>query len=191
MNSVNSKSGKYSGIQWLWSFGVLVFAGCSTSSTTTITPEEASILTFVLERLYPDMVRTFYMARGFKPDAANRYSTTCVYKSVLRNTATEGTMNVHLRDWSIVVNGKTRPYKIEPDWQKEWTEMSVSPSARIAFKWSQFQPVQTFGPGDWLQGMSNLDLEPDTRFDIHLVWTRNEKTYKGVLKNVECGPPEK
>ena len=208
LNPVDIFSGKYTFARWWILFGALLLTGCTSSNVSTVTPEETSIyglqagrphwklhtpdgLTFILERLYPDMVRTFYLSRGFKLDAANRYTTTCVYKSVLRNDATEGVMEVHLRDWQIVVGGKTLPYKIEPDWQKEWSKMSVSRSARIAFKWSQFRPVQTFNPGDWLQGMSNVDLKPNTRFDINLVWKRNGKTYHGVLKNVECGPPEK
>lgn len=189
-------------------FGALLLTSCASSNVSTVTPEERSIyglqegrphwklhttdgLTFILERLYPDMVRTFYLSRGFKLDAANRYTTTCVYKSVLRNDASEGVMEVHLRDWRIVVNGETRPYKIETDWQEDWAKMSVSRSARIAFKWSQFRPVQTFNPGDWLQGMSNVDLEPNTRYDIKLTWMRDGKTYHGTLRNVECGPPEK
>ena len=205
---VNCLTGKLRFARWWLLFGAAMLSGCALSNVSTVTPEEVSIyglqpgrphwklhtpdgLTFLLERLYPDMVRTFYLSRGFKLDAANRYTTTCVYKSVLRNDAAEGVMEVHLRDWSIVVHGQTMPYKIEPDWQKEWEKMSVSRSARIAFKWSQFRPVQMFNPGDWLQGMSNVDLKPSTRFDINLVWKRNGKTYHAVLKNVECGPPEK
>lgn len=205
---VNLFKGRYAFARWWILFGAFLLTACSASNVSTITPEEISIygmqpsrphwkfqapdgLTFLLERLNPDMVRTFYLARGFKLDAANRYAGTCVYKSVLRNTAKKGVMEVHLRDWSIVVDGKTLPYRIEPDWQNEWSKMSVSSSARIAFKWSQFRPVQTFNPGDWLQGMSNVDLKPNTRFDIKLVWQRDGRTYHGVLKNVECGPPEK
>jgi len=205
---VISSTGKIVFARWWILFGALFLSGCAASNVSTVTPEEESIyglqsgrphwklhtpdgLTFLLERLYPDMVRTFYLSRGFKLDAANRYTTTCVYKSVLRNDAGSGVMEVHLRDWSIEVAGKTLPYKIEPDWQKEWEKMSVSQSARIAFKWSQFRPVQTFNPGDWLQGMSNVDLKPNTHFNINLVWTRDGKTYRGALKNVSCGPPEK
>lgn len=201
-------TGKTAFARWWILFGALTLTACSASNVSTVTPEEQSIyglqegrphwklqtpdgLTFILERLYPDMVRTFYLARGFKLDAANRYSGTCVYKSVLRNTAKKGVVEVHLRDWTIVANGKTLPYRVEPDWQKEWAKMSVSPSGRIAFKWSQFRPVQIFQPGDWLQGMSNVDLKPNTRFDINLAWKRDGKTYHAVLKNVECGPPEK
>jgi len=148
-------------------------------------------LTLVFERLYPDMVRTFLIGRGFELKAANRFAGTCVYKSVLRNSAKQGDMEVDLRDWRVLVNGKPRPLMIEPDWQKEWEKMSVSPSARIAFRWGQFQPHQVHGPTDWLQGMSNMDLEPDTTFDLKVVWKRGDKTYEAILKGMRCGPPEK
>lgn len=187
--------------------GMLFLSGCVTGHSASITPEEKNIyglqsdrphwkyqsedgLTFILERLYPDMVRGFFIARGFNLDAANRYAGACVYKSVLRNTASSGVLHVQLKDWSIEVNGKKMHYMIEPDWQNEWQRLSVRKSARIAFEWSQFRPVQTFSPGDWLQGMSNVDLKPDTHFNINLVWTRDGKVHHGVLKNVYCGPPE-
>lgn len=147
-------------------------------------------LTLVFERLYPDMVRTFFIGRGFELKAANRYAGTCVYKSVLRNSAKLGEMKVDLRDWQVVVNGKSRPLMTELDWQKEWEKMSVSSSARIAFKWSQFRPIQIHGPGDWLQGMSNMDLEPNTTFDVKLVWKRGNKIHRATLKGMRCGPPE-
>lgn len=188
-------------------FGVLAIIGLAVPNASAITKEQAAMfgleqgrpnwsletedgLTLVFERLYPDMVRTFYLARGFGLKAANRYAGSCVYKSVLKNSG-KGRMEVHLKDWRVLVKGKAKPFKIEPDWQKEWQSMSVSSSARIAFKWSQFRPIQVHGPGDWLQGMSNMDLEPDTTYDIKVVWKRDGHAHEAVLKGIRCGPPEK
>jgi hypothetical protein len=148
-------------------------------------------LTLVFERLYPDMVRAFMIGRGFNLEAANRYAGTCVYKSVLRNSANQGEMEFDLRNWQVLVDGKPKPLMIEPDWQKEWEKRSATQSARIAFKWGQFQPHQIHGPTDWLQGMSNMDLPPDTTFDLKVVWKRGGKTHQAILKNIQCGPPEK
>lgn len=192
---------------WL-ATGVLVLTGHMTPNAVAITAEDEAMfglekgrpnwrletedgLTLVFERLYPDMVRTFLLGRGFELNAANRFAGTCVYKSVLRNSAKQGDLKVDLKDWRVLVNGKSMPLKIEPDWQKLWEKMSVSPSARIAFKWGQFQPHQVHGPSDWLQGMSNMDLPPDTTFDLKAVWERDGKTYQAVLKGIRCGPPEK
>jgi len=187
--------------------GALACFGLASSSAFALTAEEEALygleqgrpnwrlqtddgLTLVFERLFPDMVRTFYINRGFKLDAANRYAGTCVYKSVLKNSG-KGKMEVNLRDWQVLVDGKPRLFKIEPDWQKDWEKMSVSKSARIAFTWSQMRPVQVHGPEDWLQGMSNMDLEPNTRYDMKVVWKRDGKKFEAILKNIECGPPEK
>jgi hypothetical protein len=147
--------------------------------------------TLVFERLEPDMVRTFLINRGFELNAANRYAGTCVYKSVLRNSAKQGDLVVDLRDWQVLVNGQPRHFMIEPDWQQHWDKMAVSQSARIAFKWGQFQPHQVHGPTDWLQGMSNMDLAPNTEYDLKVVWQRDGKTHQSIMKGIRCGPPEK
>ena len=191
---------------WLL-IGALALIGLATPHAFAITAEDETMFglekgrpnwrletedgfTLVFERLYPDMVRTFLIGRGFELKAANRFAGTCVYKSVLRNSAKQGDLEVDLRDWRVLINGKPRPLMIEPDWQKEWEKLSVSPSARIAFKWGQFQPHQVHGPNDWLQGMSNMDLEPDTTFDLEIAWKRGNKTHQAVLKGIRCGPPE-
>ena len=193
----------------LWvAVGALALTGQATPNVFAITAEDEAMfglekgrpnwrletedgLTLVFERLYPDMVRTFLIGRGFDLKAANRFAGTCVYKSVLRNSAKQGDMKVDLREWKVLINGKPKPLMIEPDWQKEWEKLSVSPSARIAFKWGQFQPHQVHGPNDWLQGMSNMDLAPDTTFDLKVVWERDGKTHQAILKGIRCGPPEK
>lgn len=139
-----------------------------------------------LTQISPDQARAFYQARGFPPEAAERYAAECVFMTVVRNIGE--TPIVHrLADWRYEPAGQPpRALRSKARWERLWKQQGVAEPARIAFTWAQFPDTQTFAPGDWNQGMTAYRVPRGGRFDLHFVWRAGGRTHDGKLEQVRC-----
>jgi hypothetical protein len=139
-----------------------------------------------LTQISPDQVRAFYQARGFSPEAAERYASECVFMTVVRNIG-DIPVEHRLADWRYVVAGQPdRAIRSKAEWEALWKQSGVSEAARIAFTWAQFPDTQTFAPGDWNQGMTTYNVPRGGQFDLRFVWRTGGKEYSGLLEQVTC-----
>jgi hypothetical protein len=139
-----------------------------------------------LTQISPDQVRSFYQARGFSPQTAERYASECVFMTVVRNIG-DTTIQHRLADWRYEVAGQPpRAIRGKTDWERLWKRQGVSESARIAFTWAQFPAIQAFAPGDWNQGMTAYNVPHGSHFDLSFVWQAGGKTHSGKLEQVRC-----
>ena len=136
--------------------------------------------------LNPDQARAFYQARGFTPEQAEDYASSCVFMTVVRNI---GTLPIEhrLADWRYVAgDGKARALRSKAEWDATWVDRGVSEPARIAFAWAQFPATQTFHAGDWNQGMTTYQLPRGSRFNLIVNWRAGGAGRKTTLENVRC-----
>ena len=139
-----------------------------------------------LTQLLPDQVRAFYLNRGFAPDDAERFALACVSMTVLRNDAAPGELSFRLADWEVRQTDQALALPSLDAWLSEWEARGVPQSARLAFRWAQFPPEQSYAPGEWNQGMLATGLPPATRFELIARWTVAGQTYEGRLADVRC-----
>lgn len=139
-----------------------------------------------LTQILPDQVRGFYQARGFSVGAAESIARACVFQTVMKNDAAMGAVANDLGEWWIKTDGRRHTLKLEQQWQQQWNELEVSPSARLAFRWALFPTVQSFAHGDWNMGMTTFALPPSTVFDLYVIWRVGETTYDAVMRDVMC-----
>jgi hypothetical protein len=147
---------------------------------------EAAGIQVRLTQISPDQARAFYQARGFSPQAAERYAAECVFITVVRNIG-DTPIRHRLADWRYESAGQPpRAIRSKAEWERLWKRLGVSESARIAFNWAQIPATQTFAPGDWNQGMTSYSVPRGGRFDLQFVWRANGKTHTGKLEQVKC-----
>jgi hypothetical protein len=147
---------------------------------------QAHGVTFFLTQLLPDQVRAFYVNRGFDLADADVFARACVFMTVLRNDAAPGELSFRLADWRVHQGGDARGLPPVGDWLAQWQARGVTEAARIAFRWAQFPPEQSYALGEWNQGMLATGLPPGSRFDLIARWTVAGKTFAGKLENVVC-----
>lgn len=141
---------------------------------------------FQLIQRVPDQTRSFYVARGFPLEAADRYATACVFQTIVENGTENKEVTIDLHNWKVVKSGTSHPLRLTGQWQQRWKESGVSDSARIAFQWSQFPTVQRHAPGDWFQGMIATQVPPDTKFGLVIRWKEDGQPREATLKQLEC-----
>jgi len=139
-----------------------------------------------LTQISPDQARGFYQARGFSPEAAERYARECVFMTVVRNIG-ERPIQHNLANWRYVsANQPPSAIRSKLAWEHLWKRQGVAESARIAFTWAQFPATQTFAPGDWNQGMTAYSVPRDVLFDLRFVWHAGGQTHSGILEQLRC-----
>lgn len=143
-------------------------------------------VTLSLTQLLPDQIRAFYSARGFDAAAAEVFAQACVFMTVLRNDAAAGELSFRLADWQVRQGGEARGLPSLAGWLERWQGLGVSGPARIAFRWAQFPPEQSYAPGEWNQGMLATGLPPGSRFNLSARWTAAGQTFEGRLQDVQC-----
>jgi len=139
-----------------------------------------------LTQISPDQARAFYQARGFTPEQAEDYASSCVFMTVVRNI---GAIPIEhrLADWRYVSdNGIERPIRSKAEWDQAWIGRGVAEPARIAFSWAQFPATQTFNAGDWNQGMTTYQLPRGSRFNLIVRWRAGQSGRETTLENVRC-----
>ncbi|MBW8329694.1 MAG: hypothetical protein K0M48_11255 [Thiobacillus sp.] len=145
-----------------------------------------------LTQISPDQARAFYQARGFSPEAAERYAGECVFMTVVRNIG-DTPIKYRLADWRYETAGQPpRVIRSKTEWDRLWKQQGVSESARIAFNWAQIPASQVYEPGDWNQGMTSYSVPRGGYLDLHFVWrtakdmNAGEKTHRGKLEQARC-----
>lgn len=139
-----------------------------------------------LTQISPDQIRGFYLARGFSPEATERYARECVFMTVVRNIG-EAPIHHRLANWRYAAAGQpSRAIRGKAAWDQLWKRMGVGESARIAFTWAQFPTTQTFAPGDWNQGMTSYSVPRGGHFDLRFAWQAGGKTHSGKLEQIRC-----
>jgi len=138
-----------------------------------------------------NQTQAFYQGRGFSPDVTQQIARACVMSVVARNLAANRTLRIDLADWRVKRDGHEQPLRMESDWQKEWAKSGVSQSARIAFRYSMLPTIQLLAPGDWMQGMITVNLDPGRHFDLHIYWTENGKPKQAWLHRLVCAAASK
>ncbi len=150
------------------------------------TLEAPSGVTFQFIQRVPDQTRSFYLARGFSAEAADRYATACVFQTIVTNGSQNHELSIDLKDWKVRANGTTRPLTLTEQWLDRWKTSGVSKTARIAFQWSQFPTVQHHAPGDWFQGMIATEVPPTSEFDLVIHWREDGKPRTATVRNLQC-----
>lgn len=139
-----------------------------------------------LTQITPDQARAFYQARGFSSEAAERYTSECVFMTVVRNIG-DSPVEHRLADWRYLSAGQPpRAIRSKDEWEAIWSQLGVAEAARIAFAWAQFPTEQRFAPGDWNQGMTTYSVPRGGHFDLHFVWRAGDGTLSGRLEQVRC-----
>jgi len=139
-----------------------------------------------LTQISPDQIRGFYLARGFSPEATERYARECVFMTVVRNIG-ERPIWHNLANWRYVsADQSPRALRSKVAWAHLWKRQGVSESARIAFTWAQFPATQVFAPGDWNQGMTSYSVPRGGHFDLSFVWQAGGRTHSGKIEQVRC-----
>jgi len=145
---------------------------------------------FRLTQRLPDQTRAFFLARGFDTQSADLLATSCVFQSMFKNAAAEGTASVHfdLRDWRIFVDDTPRRLKDRDYWAEVWDSRGLSQPARIAFEWALLPTTQDYAPGDYNWGMTSYGLEPGVGFDMEFSWSANGTAHRARIDGIECAP---
>ena len=148
---------------------------------------QSSGVTFFLSQIMPLQLKAFYSNRGFSLEQIEPYVQSCVYMTVLRNDAAEGTIHFVRQNWLVHVDGEPHPLVPVSEWVDGFRSAGIKNSALVAFRWAQFPPEQYYEPGgDWNQGMLSMGLEPGTRFDVTARWDIDGKEFEATLEGVHC-----
>ncbi len=128
----------------------------------------------------------FYGARGFATDTIRPYAQACGFSFGMQNGGQQS-LTTRLTDWAAIgADGKRIPLRLPEAWDAQWEKAGVSQSARIAFRWAQFQAANTFEPGDWIMGMATLESVPSAPFRLIARYRDNKGTHEIILDKLEC-----
>lgn len=128
----------------------------------------------------------FYGARGFAADAIRPYAQACGFSFGMQNGGQQ-ILTTQLTDWvAIGADGKKIPLRMPEAWDTQWEKAGVSQSARIAFRWAQFQAENTFEPGDWIMGMAIFESIPAAPFRLIAHYRDHKGNHEIILDQLEC-----
>jgi hypothetical protein len=134
----------------------------------------------------PASLSAFYTARGFEAETIRPYAQSCGFSFGMRNGG-QIVIVTRLADWRVVDSrGRSISFRLPETWDADWTHARVSESARIAFRWAQFQSENTFEPGDWIMGMATLQSEPKPPFRLIARYQDGKGNHEITLDKLEC-----
>lgn len=134
----------------------------------------------------PTSLSAFYAARGFPSETIRPYANSCGFSFGMRNGGSISILT-QLTDWvAIGADGKKIPLRLPEAWDTQWEKADVSQSARIAFRWAQFQVANTFEPSDWIMGMATFESMPAAPFRLVARYHDNKGNHEIVLDKLEC-----
>ena len=144
-------------------------------------------VTVSLTQILPDQVRAFYVNRGFPLEVTERYATSCVFMTVLRNDSAPGVVHFKQENWRVVSADHKQPPISLDSWMKIWEAYDLDKPALLAFRWAQFPQEHWYEPvGDWNQGMLTTGLPAGAKFKLMVRWEVAGKEYEEVINDVEC-----
>jgi len=153
-------------------------------------------LSIRLVQRHPDQTRAFLLARGFSREDVELIAQSCVFQTIVRNTApvtSSDTLEYDLTAWRVQVAGASQAMQNRESWAQIWAAREIAKPARIAFEWALLPTRQRYNPGDYNWGMSVFGLRPDSHFDLALSWSRSGKPYSAVIREIHCAadvPPK-
>lgn len=128
----------------------------------------------------------FYVNRGFEATVIRPYATACGFSFGMRNTG-DVAIETRLSDWrAIGADGARIALRLPESWEAEWERAGVSPSARIAFHWAQFQSENVFAPGDWIMGMATLAAAPQAPFRLLASYRDTGGEHEIAIEQLNC-----
>lgn len=128
----------------------------------------------------------FYLARGFTATAIRPYAQACGFSLVMQNDGPSA-ITTRLTDWhALGADGKPVGLRLPEAWDAEWQAAAVPSSARIAFRWAQFQTENSFQPGDWIMGMVALERPPVAPFRLVAHYRDERGNHEIVLDQLQC-----
>jgi hypothetical protein len=138
-----------------------------------------------------DLVRAFFLGRGFSPEDAGLIAKTgCIFRSAMGNSGnktTDPAIVIELSKWQVITKqGKQSP-RTREDWVSIWNKKKVSDDAKVAFHWALYPSKQTYQSTDYNWGMISFALPPGSKFDLQIRWYRNGDLQTKRLNNLECG----
>ncbi len=151
---------------------------------------ERAGLRLEMQALAPDVVRAFFIGRGFSAAEALMIARRgCVFRSAIGNAAGAAgapEIAIDLRRWRIPGKDGGSTMRIREEWQKIWRERQIPEKARTAFYWALFPTEQNYGPMDYNWGMLTFGLAPGERFDLVLRWEYGDREQEMTLKGLQC-----
>ena len=128
----------------------------------------------------------FYTARGFTAEAILPYAQACGFSIGVQNFGT-ATLGTRLGDWRAVgADGRAVRLRLPSDWDQHWARARVPESARIAFRWAQFQAESVFAAGDWIMGMATLEAPLPDSFRLIARYHDEKGDHEIVLDKLVC-----
>lgn len=128
----------------------------------------------------------FYAARGFTATIIQPYAQACGFSFGMQNAGGLA-LTTRLADWAAVdVDGRRISLRLPETWDAQWEKAGVPQSARIAFRWAQFQAENSFEPGDWIMGMATLESVPAAPFRLVARYHDHKGNHEIVLDKLEC-----
>lgn len=129
---------------------------------------------------------SFYLARGFPAAIIRPYAQTCAFSFGMQNESAQ-TLTIRLAEWTAIdAEGKMILLHLPEAWDAQWESAGVSQSARIAFRWAQFQSENTFEPGDWIMGMASFEAMPPASFRLIARYHDQKEHHEIVLDKLAC-----
>lgn len=128
----------------------------------------------------------FYEARGFDTRSVRPYAQTCAFSFGMHNRG-RLPITTRLGDWrAIGADGSEAGLRAPESWEAEWENAGVPQSARIAFRWAQFQAENIFEPGDWIMGMATLEKPLPGKFRVVARYRDKKGDHEIVLDRLAC-----
>ncbi len=130
----------------------------------------------------------FYEGRGFAADTIRPYAQACGFSFGMRNDSLV-TISTRLTEWhAIGADGQRIALRPPEAWDADWQRAGVSSSARLAFRWAQFQTENVFEPGDWIMGMAAFETPPVPPFRLIAHYHDHQGDHDLVLDALNCLP---
>ena len=144
-----------------------------------------------LQAMPLDLVRAFFLGRGFSASDADYIAKTgCIYRSALGNNGVkpeDPAIVIELTKWRIIGPKGPKTIQTRQHWAKIWDTRKVSDNAKVAFYWALFPTSQNYQSSDYNWGMISFAMPPGTRFDLEVHWRSGDVEKNKIMKNLECG----
>ena len=144
-----------------------------------------------LQSMPLDLVRAFFLGRGFNREDADLIAKTgCIFRSAIGHAGShtnDPQIVIELSKWQVTGKADKHHPRTRQAWSKIWKTRKVSENARAAFYWALFPTRQSYQASDYNWGMISFALPPGSQFDLKLHWLNGNKEHTKMLTGLECG----